>query len=142
MRNAEYFMKLHYPAALRFDPEGYWIAEHPDLPGCQADGQTAQEAIASLEVSRELWIESSLATGNKVPEPAETPQYSGKLLLRIPKSLHRDLAVEAEADGVSLNSYIGVVLAGRFKGTEPVISSAQPLAQTDSNLHRELAVIR
>jgi len=135
MRNAEYFMNLHYRAALYYDPEGYWIAEHPDLPGCRADGETAQEAIASLDISRELWIESSLATGNKVPEPADVPQYSGKLLLRIPKSLHRDLAVEAEADGVSMNSYIGVVLASRNKRNEPVDES-------DNRSLRALAVVR
>ncbi len=32
-------------------------------------------------------------------------EYSGKLLLRIPKELHQHLAEEAKANGVSLNQY-------------------------------------
>ncbi len=31
--------------------------------------------------------------------------YSGKLMLRIPKDLHRELAQAAKANGVSLNQY-------------------------------------
>lgn len=131
MKTAEHFMNLNYRAALQYDPDGYWIAEHPDLPGCKADGETAQEALASLDISRELWIESSLAAGLDVPEPAELPQFSGKLLLRIPKSLHRDLAVEAEADGVSLNSYIGMVLAGRCKRNEAANSLNAPRRRSE-----------
>ena len=33
-------------------------------------------------------------------------EYSGKLLLRLPKSLHKALAEEAEKEGVSLNQLI------------------------------------
>ena len=37
--------------------------------------------------------------------------YSGRLVLRIPKSLHRTLKKEAEAEGVSLNQYMLYKLA-------------------------------
>ncbi len=113
MKNTEKSMNKNYRVSLQYDPDGYWIAEHPELPGCKADGQSAQEALSSLDVSRELWIESALATGLEVPEPQEAPQYSGRFVLRIPKSLHRDLVNEAEAEGVSLNSHVCNVLAGR-----------------------------
>lgn len=33
-------------------------------------------------------------------------QYSGKLVLRIPRSLHKRLKEQAEAEGVSLNQYM------------------------------------
>lgn len=33
-------------------------------------------------------------------------KYSGKILVRIPKSLHSRLTAEAKNDGVSLNQYI------------------------------------
>lgn len=32
--------------------------------------------------------------------------YSGKILLRIPRSLHRELKEQAKAEGVSLNQYL------------------------------------
>ena len=53
-------------------------------------------------------------------EPAETVtleeykarrEYSGRLLLRIPKDLHRDLAEAAKANGVSLDQYAVYKLA-------------------------------
>ena len=37
--------------------------------------------------------------------------YSGKLNIRIPKSLHRKLSLAAKSDGVSLNQYIIYKLA-------------------------------
>jgi antitoxin HicB len=129
MKNTEKSMNKNYRVALQYDPDGYWIAEHPELPGCKADGQSAQEALSSLDVSRELWIESALATGLEVPEPQEAPQYSGRFVLRIPKSLHRDLAKEAEVEGVSLNSHVSNVLSGRHTRKEQVahVEQAVPL---------------
>ena len=37
---------------------------------------------------------------------AELEGYSGKLVLRIPRSLHKHLKEEAEIEGVSLNQYM------------------------------------
>jgi predicted RNase H-like HicB family nuclease len=127
MENSTDAMKKHYRVVLRFDPDGYWVAEHPELPGCVADGETAAEALASLDTSRDLWIESRRATGLPVPEPGEEPQYSGRLLLRIAKSLHRELAQEAEAEGVSLNSWIARILAGRHARKDPASSAEDSL---------------
>lgn len=51
--------------------------------------------------------------GTSVPlnEAKEWLEYSGKLNIRIPKSLHCHLAELAKADGVSLNQYILYKLA-------------------------------
>jgi predicted RNase H-like HicB family nuclease len=124
MRNAENSMNKNFRIALQYDPDGYWIAEHPELPGCKADGETPQEALSSLEIARDLWIESRLATGLDVPEPQEVPQYSGRFVLRIAKSMHRELAQEAEAEGISLNSFVGQVLAGRHVQNGGIVSYA------------------
>ena len=128
MKDAENLMNKNYRVALQYDPDGYWIAEHPELPGCKADGETAQEALSSLDISRELWIEGCLANGLEVPEPQEAPQYSGRFVLRIPKSLHRDLANEAETEGVSLNSFVSNVLASRHTRKEQSLSFVSQFA--------------
>ena len=128
MKDAKNFMNKNYRVALQYDPDGYWIAEHPELPGCKADGETAQEALSSLDVSRETWIESRLATGLEVPDPQEAPQYSGRFVLRIPKSMHRELANEAETEGVSLNSLVSNVLASRHTRKEQSLSFASQFA--------------
>jgi hypothetical protein len=84
--------------------------------------------LSSLDISRELWIESRLATGLEVPEPQVAPQYSGRFVLRIPKSLHRELANEAEAEGVSLNSFVSNVLASRHTREEQSLSFVSQFA--------------
>jgi len=46
-----------------------FIAEVPELPGCAADGQTYQEALANAEVVIREWIETARELGRPVPEP-------------------------------------------------------------------------
>ena len=53
----------------------------------------------------EGWIETKLENGFSIPEPIDDEKYSGKFVLRLPKSLHKNLAIEAEKEGVSLNQY-------------------------------------
>jgi predicted HicB family RNase H-like nuclease len=53
----------------------------------------------------EGWIETKLENGFTVPEPIGDDQYSGKFVVRLPKSLHKRLSIEAEKEGVSLNQY-------------------------------------
>ena len=58
------------------------------------------------------WIETSLENGQEIPEPKRIEDYSGKFLLRISKTLHRELVYLAEKEAVSLNSCIITTLAG------------------------------
>ncbi|WP_233516709.1 toxin-antitoxin system HicB family antitoxin [Paenibacillus curdlanolyticus] len=50
------------------------------------------------------WIAVKLDHANPIPEPNEG--YNGKILLPLPKSLHQQLAVKADLEGVSLNQYL------------------------------------
>jgi predicted RNase H-like HicB family nuclease len=51
------------------DEDGAFIAEVPELPGCMADGDTYQDALTSVQVVIEEWIETARALGRTVPEP-------------------------------------------------------------------------
>jgi hypothetical protein len=42
----------------------------------------------------------------------EEREFSGEVKLRMPTSLHRDLAMRAHAEGVSLNQFACAALAG------------------------------
>lgn len=46
-----------------------FIAEVPELPGCMADGETYQDALANVEVIAKEWIETARGMGRKIPEP-------------------------------------------------------------------------
>ena len=103
----EYYLNLKYPITFYSEKEGGYTAIIRDLPGCMTQGETLSEAMENIEEARELWIETVYETGKKdVPLPSTENEYSGRLLLRIPKSLHRHLSEGAEKEGVSLNQYI------------------------------------
>ena len=109
-KTLEYYLKLPYKIVLHPSPEGGYAVEIPDLPGCISQGDTIQEATEMIEDAKRTWITDALEHGEPVPEPSPE-EYSGRILLRTPKSLHRALIEKAKAEGVSLNQYINYQLA-------------------------------
>ncbi|GHU75388.1 pilus biosynthesis protein HicB [Spirochaetia bacterium] len=83
----------------------YYFATVREFDGCMSHGDTHAEACENIREAMELWIEGKLEGGFSVPAPIDEGQYSGKFVLRLPKSLHAHLAAEAEREGVSLNQY-------------------------------------
>jgi predicted HicB family RNase H-like nuclease len=77
--------------------------------------KTDRVAFARTEESRKIdeLIDS-------LPEPdvrSSREEYSGKFVVRVPKSLHAALAAEAEAEGVSLNQLVVAKLAVQLAGS-------------------------
>jgi predicted RNase H-like HicB family nuclease len=110
------YMNLSYTVIVKKinDESGtYWYSSILELDGCQSTGETEQEAIDNLKEAQEGWIEAKLAKGLKIPLPDEKDnmEYSGKFNIRIPKELHRKLALQAELQKVSLNQYVLYKLA-------------------------------
>lgn len=91
--------------------EGGYVIEFPDLPGCMTSIESLDELVAMANEIRELWIETEYARGREIPEPSYPEEYSGKFNVRLPKSLHRQLAEQAASDGVSLNQHVVALLA-------------------------------
>ncbi|MBL1257497.1 type II toxin-antitoxin system HicB family antitoxin [Methylocystis sp. Sn-Cys] len=105
------------------EDEGF-IAVAKDLPGCSAFGASRAEASREIEDAIAAWIEAARSAGNPVPEPSAPLEYSGKLLVRMPKTLHRSLALSAAEEGVSLNQYVVYKLA------QPLMATIQPQDQS------------
>jgi predicted RNase H-like HicB family nuclease len=68
---------------VRYEIILYWskadeafIAEVPELPGCAADGETYQEALANAEVVIQEWIETARELGRSIPEPRGRLMYA------------------------------------------------------------------
>lgn len=51
------------------DEDQAYVAEAPELAGCAADGRSYQEALESLQVVIEEWIETARELGRPIPEP-------------------------------------------------------------------------
>lgn len=112
---AEYLRKP-YGRLLMPEEDGTYRAEILEFPGCFAVGETAAEAAENLENAASSWIESNLARGKAVPEPMEENEYSGKFVVRLPKSLHRRAAYAANRENVSLNQFIVASIAEQVGG--------------------------
>lgn len=90
----------------------HWYVRIPEFEGCMSDGDTPEEALENVKDAMFEWVYSMLEDGFGVPEPANPlPEYSGRFVLRLPRSLHRQLAERAEAEGVSLNTLCLTLLA-------------------------------
>ncbi|WP_013324034.1 toxin-antitoxin system HicB family antitoxin [Gloeothece verrucosa] len=66
------------------------------------------EVMTNIEDARRLWLETAYQYGDNIPID---DQYSGRVLLRMPRSLHRKLVEGSEQEGVSLNQFLVCLLS-------------------------------
>lgn len=104
-----------YPLEIFWSEEDKgFIAEAPDLPGCSAWGATESNAAREAQRAMVAWLEAAHAAGREIPEPTTVEpldRYSGKFVVRVPRSVHARLARKAKQEGVSLNQLISSVLS-------------------------------
>jgi antitoxin HicB len=106
------YLKRPYARVLRPEADGSFSAEILEFPGCFAVGDTGSEALQNLENVAASWILGVLAKNERVPEPLQDKDaFSGKFVLRLPRSLHKKAAFAAEQEGVSLNQFISACVA-------------------------------
>lgn len=114
-----------YGRVLTPESDGSFHAEILEFPGCIAIGDDPAEALANLEEVAAIWLEATIEKGQDVPEPRDDSSFSGKLVLRLPKSLHRKAARQAALDNVSLNQFIVASVAEQV-GARVIHSSTSP----------------
>ena len=101
-----------YPVKLFYsDEDKGFVATTPDLPGCSAFGDTEEGVIREIKIAQELWLETARSENRHIPKPTSDTGYSGRILLRTPKSLHQSLVEKAKEEGVSLNQFILYLLS-------------------------------
>ena len=108
MKKVKDYMKLPYNYIIQYveDESGkYYYAKVLELDGCQSTGETFEEAYNNLKEAMEGWIETKIENGFEIPMPVGYEDFSGKFIVRIPKSLHYKLTIEAKQEGISLNQY-------------------------------------
>lgn len=130
-KNLEYYLKLPYKVEVftENDPDDPgFVASIPDLPGCITQADTFAELGEMIEDAKRSWLEAAIEHGISIPEPRPQEDYSGKFVVRVPRSLHRKLVEEAESEGVSLNQYINVSLAGAINPLAKSYSADKPIA--------------
>jgi antitoxin HicB len=141
----EEYLKLDYPVEIRAIPAelgGGYSACIPHLGRWAffADGDTPQEAMEHLDEVKAALFEDMLEHGKKIPLPPPLPEeqaeeeYSGRILLRISRDLHREVAQRAEANGCSINHYIATALAKHVGGDQQASEIAAKLHEAFEHL--------
>ncbi len=112
MKDLNYYMSLNYKIEITEDKqEGGYILSCPELPGCITCSETLSDGIKMLEDAKKCWFTACIEDGLVIPEPKSLDEYSGQFKLRIPKSLHKELAERSQREGISMNQYCVYLLS-------------------------------
>jgi antitoxin HicB len=65
------YLHLNYPIVLHADPDGGYVAEIKDLPGCLSQGESIEETLKNINEARELWLETVFELGKSIPLPSD-----------------------------------------------------------------------
>jgi len=83
-------------------------AEFPSLSWLASSPEKALSGIrrAVADVLKDME-----KTGEQIPEPIAEKSFSGKFQTRVPPEVHRELAIKAAEEGVSLNRLVSARLS-------------------------------
>lgn len=117
------------------DGETYFVATVSELKDVEEFGDTPAEAyslaIETITLAYQLFLEKGLA----FPEPnikEVKDECSGRVTLRLPKSLHAKAINTAKNEGVSLNSFLCSIISeaiGRFDSVSHFIAKIENITK-------------
>lgn len=105
MKNLDYYRNLNYKIEVVREKEGGYVISIPDLKGCITTAEDIDEGMKLIEDAKVEWINAALESDYEIPEPNSLERYSGQFKLRLPKSLHMELAENSKKEGISMNQY-------------------------------------
>lgn len=87
------------------EDEGYIgrCLEFPLLSSQEKTPEAALKEIRTVVEASAKWMEEE---GQELPEPLGTQKYKGRIVLRVPPEIHKELVVESREAGVSLNQFL------------------------------------
>jgi len=104
-KDIHYYLNLPYSIVIKKDSNDWFFAYVEELNGCVSQGKSYEEACENIKDAMEMWLEVAIDDNMKIPEPEEI-DYSGKFVVRLPKTLHKKLVKNAKKENVSLNQYV------------------------------------
>jgi len=94
-----------YSVAWSQEDEAF-IGRVVEFSSLAAHGSTLEEAFQEIRNAVEGVLEDLEESGEAMPQPYSRRSYSGRLNVRMSEHRHRQLAIEAQQQGVSLNQWI------------------------------------
>ena len=68
--------------------------------------KSPEAALKEIRVAVEASVKWMKEEGKDLPEPLGSHKYKGRIVLRVPPEVHKDLVVESKEAGVSLNQFL------------------------------------
>ena len=87
-----------------------FVARVAEFPSLAAHGDTQEEALSEIKDVVGFVLNDLKESDEPIPEPFGKRSFSGKLVLRMPEYMHRQLAIEAMQQGISLNQLLNLKL--------------------------------
>lgn len=118
MKDLDYYMNLNYKIeVVKEESEGGYVISIPELKGCITSADNIEKGMELIEDAKQEWIKAAMESEYDIPEPSTLEKYSGQFKLRIPKSLHMDLAEQSKQEGISMNQYCLYLLSKNISKT-------------------------
>jgi len=108
-------MDLNYKIEVVKDKtEDGYVLSVPELKGCLTCADNLEEGMELINDAKKQWLMAALESGYEIPEPNVLEDYSGQFKLRLPKSLHKELAEKSKQEGISMNQYCLYLLSNNI----------------------------
>lgn len=121
----------NYRVLLSYDGERkVFLARIPELPPCIGEGATRSEAIANMERELDALLQNLGDSGSRIPGAIDDLPAGGELSVKVSRSLQRDLAFQAQLEGVELGQFVAELLAA---GLEHRLRSGRPQRRPHPN---------
>ena len=128
-KTVDYYMSLPYTIEIIKNDDGSYFCKIKEFKGCMTEADSLEEAVKMIEEAKILWLSAAIEDDVDIPLPEHSDEnnYSGKILLRLPKYLHKKLVDNAKNENVNLNYYIATLLAEKNKEFEIYKNSASEI---------------
>ncbi len=92
------------------EEDNAFISRVAEFPSLAAHGDTQEEALKEIKDVVSFVLKDLTESRDPIPEPFGKRTFSGKLVLRMPGYMHRQLTLEAMQQGISLNQLLNLKL--------------------------------
>jgi predicted RNase H-like HicB family nuclease len=87
-----------------------FVARVAEFSSLAAHGETQEDAMREIKNVVGFVLQDLQENDEPIPEPFGKRSFSGRLVLRMPEYMHRQLALEALEQGISLNQLLNLKL--------------------------------
>ena len=108
-KNLEYYLSLPWKFEFEKAPEGGYYACVKGI-SCYSHGDNLEHAAEQIEEALETYIEGCLENNIPVSEPISEDECSGRISIRVAKSLHCKLSNIAKEEDLSVSHLINDAL--------------------------------